>query len=154
MSVDFKEFTKKGVILARGVKETVISSILFGVIYWPTTEYIVERSNWITSSLYIKVVALFVVFLLSRIQKQDLSLKNPTVKVWALLAIVGLLEAVAVLSIGFGGAYGDYIIVAPIASALTIVTISLAVIFLKEKISRVQAVGIALTITGIVMTAL
>jgi len=45
------------------------------------------------------------------------------------------------------------VIVNPIASALSIVTISMAVIFLKEKISKTQAIGIFMTIGGIILSA-
>jgi drug/metabolite transporter (DMT)-like permease len=43
--------------------------------------------------------------------------------------------------------------VTPIASALSIVTISMAAIFLKEKISKLQGIGMMIVITGIVLTA-
>ena len=49
-------------------------------------------------------------------------------------------------------AFGDAIIVGPVSSSLTVVTVGMAVIFLKEKITRSQGVGIALTIVGIILT--
>jgi len=42
--------------------------------------------------------------------------------------------------------------ITPIASALSIVTIALAIIFLKEKISRIQGIGISVAIAGIIIT--
>ncbi|NCS32019.1 EamA family transporter [bacterium] len=67
--------------------------------------------------------------------------------------MVGIMEAVGVLSTSFGVSIGDSIIVAPIASALTIVTISLAMIFLKERVTKTQGMGIVITVIGIILTA-
>ena len=58
-----------------------------------------------------------------------------------MLAAIGILEAIAVLSVTFGQSFGDGIIVAPISSALTVVTVGLAMIFSKEKITKLQGVG-------------
>lgn len=153
VSVDFRELKSKTISLVKGVKETVASAILFGVIYWPINEYIVERSDWISSSLYIKLFAILFVLVMSIMQRKNLSIKKTNTNVWMPLVVVGVLEAIAVLSIGFGGAYGDNIIVAPIASGLSIVTISLAMFFLKEKITKIQGTGIAITIAGIILMA-
>ena len=68
-----------------------------------------------------------------------------------MVIVVGLLEAMGILSVSFGLSVGDSIIIAPIASALTLVTVGLAMIFLKEKISRTQAFGILMTVAGIVL---
>jgi drug/metabolite transporter (DMT)-like permease len=49
---------------------------------------------------------------------------------------------------------GDAILITPIASALSIVTIALAMILLKEKVSRLQGLGMLLAVAGIAVTAL
>jgi uncharacterized membrane protein len=154
VSVDFRDFIKKGISLVSGVKESALAAVMFGLFYWPINEYIVERSDWIASSLYIKIIAIFTVFVIAYLQKSNLTLVSKKKNILFVLALVGILEAMAVLSIGFGGAYGDYIIVGPIAGSLTVVTVTLAIIFLKEKITKTQGLGIGLVITGIILTAL
>ena len=67
---------------------------------------------------------------------------------------MGIIEAGAVAFVNYGLTIGDAILITPIASALSIVTIALAVIFLKDKITRLQGVGILSAITGIIVTAL
>ncbi|WP_022666869.1 hypothetical protein [Desulfospira joergensenii] len=52
------------------------------------------------------------------------------------------------------GTIGDAILITPIASALSIVTISMAILFLKEKISRLQGIGIGTAVAGIVLAGL
>lgn len=154
VSVNFKDFIKKGISLVSGVKESALAAIMFGLFYWPINEYIVERSDWIASTLYIKIIAIITVFIIAYFQKSNLTLVPRKKNILLVLALVGILEAIAVLSIGFGGAYGDYIIVGPIAGSLTVVTVTLAMIFLKEKITKVQGLGIGMVIAGIILTAL
>ena len=67
---------------------------------------------------------------------------------------LGVIEVAAVALVNYGLTIGDAILITPIASALSIVTIMLAVIFLKDKISKLQGIGIAMAIAGIVTTAL
>lgn len=140
--------------LLHGVKETLISTAFFGIIEWPLNEYIVENADWLLVSFLTKLVALAVVLLFANIQRQTLQLKKIAADNIALLIAVGLLEAVGILSVSYGQAFGDGIIVAPISSALTVVTVTLAIIFQKEKISKVQGAGIMAVIIGIFLTAL
>jgi uncharacterized membrane protein len=55
--------------------------------------------------------------------------------------------------VNYGLTIGDAILITPIASALSIVTITLAIIFLKEKVTKLQGVGIVTAIIGIIFTA-
>lgn len=153
VSLNFNELRKGTVSLVNGVKETLVAAIVFGVLYWPLSEYVIEQTHFLTVSFSVKLIALTTVFVFSLIQKQRLVLENRQPKILLLIAAVGILEAVGVLSANFGVMYGDGILVAPIASSLTIVTVGLAMIFMKERITRTQAFGIALTVIGILLTA-
>jgi drug/metabolite transporter (DMT)-like permease len=153
VSVNFNDLRKGTISLLKGVKETLLATIMFGIFYWPLNEFVVEQNDWLAIGLITKIVAVTFVFLISLRNKNSLSVINLSQKLIILIALVGILEAIAVLSVTFGQAYGDGIIVAPISSALTIVTVGLAMIFSKEKITRVQGLGIAVVIIGIVITA-
>jgi bacterial/archaeal transporter family protein len=153
VSVDFSDFKKGKVSLLNGVKETLLSTIMFGVFYWPVNEYIVERTHWLSTTVITKLSALVFVFLLSVWKKDHLHITSKSKKLWLIVFAVGILEAIGVSSVSFGLSVGDSILVAPIASSLTIVTVGLAIIFLKEKISKIQGVGIMLTVLGIILTA-
>lgn len=154
VSVKLEELHHGGLALLNGVKETLLSAVLFGVLYWPLSEVLIEQTNFLLVTLLVKVVAILTVVGMAWRVKSSLLPPVSTTKLWLTLTAVGLLEAVGVLSVNLGMQYGDAIIVAPIASALTVVTISLAVIFLKERLSRVQVAGIVLTMTGILLTTL
>jgi drug/metabolite transporter (DMT)-like permease len=68
--------------------------------------------------------------------------------------LMGMIEVGAVALVNYGLTIGDAILITPIASALSVVTITLAVIFLKEKVSKLQGLGIFMAIVGIIVTAL
>jgi len=70
-----------------------------------------------------------------------------------MVVLMGIIEASAVALVNFGLTIGDAILITPIASALSIVTITLAIVFLKEKVTKLQGVGIIAAIVGIILTA-
>ena len=67
---------------------------------------------------------------------------------------MGVIEVCAVAAVNYGLAIGEAILVSPIASALSVVTIVLALVFLREKISALQGLGTAMAVVGIITTAL
>ena len=71
----------------------------------------------------------------------------------AMILFAGVIEAAAITVVNWGLTIGDVILVTPISSALSVVTIGMAVIFLKEKITRLQGAGMVMAIAGIVLTA-
>lgn len=153
VGVNFGELVSGKISFTRGVKEAVIASVLFGIFYWPVNEYITERAHWLSSSILIKIISLAIVFIIAVFSKTKLKFENKSKDIFMIVFWVGVLEAVGVLSTSFGVSVGDSILVAPIASALTIVTITLAIIFLKEKVSKLQTFGILMTVAGIILTA-
>jgi transporter family protein len=66
---------------------------------------------------------------------------------------MGIIEAGAVAVVNFGLTIGVALLITPIASAISIVTIGLAIFFLKDKIKRFQGLGIITVIIGIIKTA-
>lgn len=155
VSVNFKELKKGVVVLARGVKETLLATIFFGILFWPYNEIVLEQNNLLWVTALTKFFALIFVFVVMKFLKEQLALPQgtyPKKSLWLLVAATGILEAGAMLSVNFGSQVGDGILVQPIASALTIVTVTLAFIFLKERITRMQMLGIFMTIVGIILT--
>lgn len=154
VSVNFSDLKKGSVSLLKGVKETLLATVMFGVFYWPLNEFVVEQTDWLAISLITKATAIAFVFLLMTLRnKEPVTIKRATSKLIILVAAVGILEAIGVLSVTFGQSFGDGIIVAPISSALTVVTVALAMIFSKERINKIQGLGIAMAVIGIVLTA-
>ena len=70
-----------------------------------------------------------------------------------MVGLMGIVEAGAVAAVNYGLTIGDAILITPISSALSIVTITLAITFLKDKITKLQGLGMLIAIAGIVVTA-
>jgi uncharacterized membrane protein len=152
VALNIKDLLNSKVSLLAGVKETVFASIAFGA-YWNLSEYLAEQTGWLPTSFWVKVISIGLLFSLSIYKKENLGLKEKNKNLLLLVGAVGLLEAFAVAAVNFGLSVGDVVLVSPISSALSLVTISMAVIFLKERLTRTQVAGIGITLVGIVLTA-
>jgi transporter family protein len=97
-------------------------------------------------------IILFLLFF-SFIIKRELVLTKATTKTKILVLLMGSIEAGAVAIVNYGLTIGDAILITPIASALSVVTITLAIIFLKDKITKLQGLGMIGAIAGIIVTA-
>lgn len=152
-SIDWRSLTNQKFQLSLGVKETIVGAFFFGI-FWNISEIISEKVGWILTTLLVKLgIALFLL-LFSVIVKKELGLRNSTPSIKLVILFMGIIEVTAVALVNYGLTIGDAILITPISSALSIVTISLAVIFLKDKLTKIQGLGIAMAIFGIIVTAL
>jgi transporter family protein len=152
VSLRIGDIKDKNLKLLSGVKETVFAAFLFGI-FWNLSELVSEKIGWLSTTLFVKIGVVLALLLFSLLLNRELKITKTTPKVWGLILFAGVLEAAAVASVNWGLTIGDVILVTPISSALSIVTIMMAVIFLKEKISKLQGIGMVMVISGIVMTA-
>ena len=67
-----------------------------------------------------------------------------------ILMVAGLLDVGGVLCMIIGLAQAPIFVVASISAAHPLVTMSLALIFLKERLSRVQSIGVILAVAGVI----
>lgn len=137
--------------LLKGVKETVAAAILFGA-FWNISDVITSEIGWALTTIFIKACIILFLILFALVMKREVSLAQSTNRTIFLVALVGILEAVGTTSFNWGLSVGDVILVTPIASALTIVTITMALVFLKEKLTRTQTLGMGIAIAGIILT--
>ena len=154
VAVNFKDLLGGRSTLVKGVKEAVLASVLFGLLYWPVNEYLTEKADWLVISTIIKAISLLIILLVAIAGKSELKIVKTSSKILFMVFLVGILEAVGILSTSFGVSVGDSVLVAPISSGLTMVTVLLAVIFLKEKLTKLQTLGVLMTVGGIILTAI
>lgn len=152
VSLKWSDIKGQKIELLAGVKETILAAVLFGA-FWIFSEIISESIGWFSTTLLVKFGIILFMMLYSLLAKRELRITNIAPKILILILLAGVLEAAAVAVVNWGLTVGDAILVTPISSALSIVTISMAVIFLDEKISRQQGLGMVMVIAGIVMTA-
>lgn len=151
-ALDWGSIGNQKLQLSLGVKEAIWGAFFFGI-FWNISEIISEEIGWLLTTLFVKLgIAIFLLFF-SFVAKQKVGIANISMQTKYMILLMGIIEVGAVALVNYGLAIGDAILITPIASALSIVTIALAVIFLKDKVTKFQRVGVCVAIVGIVATA-
>lgn len=151
-SIDWGRIRNQRLQLSLGVKEAILGAFFFGI-FWNFSELISEEIGWLLTTLLVKVGIAVFLLIFSFAVKQEVGLINSSTKTKYMILLMGIIEVGAVALVNYGLTIGDAILITPIASALSIVTITLAVFFLKDKVSKLQGFGIITAIVGIVATA-
>ncbi|MGD9043188.1 MAG: DMT family transporter [Desulfobacterales bacterium] len=151
-SLNWRDIKNHRLKLSLGVKETVLGAFFFGV-FWNISEVISEKIGWLSTTLFVKFGIIVFLLLFSFLVKRELVLTKATPKTKLMVLLMGSIEAGAVAIVNYGLTIGDAILITPIASALSIVTITLAIIFLKDKVTKLQGLGMLAAIAGIIVTA-
>lgn len=151
-SLNWSDIGNHGFQVSSGVKEAVLGALFFGV-FWNVSEIISEEAGWLLATLFVKAGIVLFVLIFSFLAKQQIGWTTATTSTKYAILLMGIIEAGAVAIVNYGLTIGQAILITPIASALSIVTITLAVVFLKEKVTRLQALGMCTAIGGIVVTA-
>jgi transporter family protein len=151
-SLNWSDIKNHSFKLSLGVKETVLGAFFFGV-FWNISEVTSEKIGWLPTTLFVKFGIIVLLLFFSFLIKRELVLTKATTKTKLMVLLMGIIEAGAVAIVNFGLTIGDAILITPIASGLSIVTITLAIIFLKDKVTRLQRVGMIAAIAGIIVTA-
>jgi bacterial/archaeal transporter family protein len=152
-SINWSDIRNRKFQLSSGVKEAVLGAFFFGI-FWNISEIISEEVGWLLTTLLVKFGIVLFLLIFSFLVKREIGLTETAAKTKYTVVLMGVIEAGAVAVVNFGLAIGDAILITPIASALSIVTITLAIIFLKDKVTKLQGLGIITAIFGIIVTAL
>ena len=151
-SLNWNDIRRQKFSLSAGVKEAVIGAFFFGV-FWNFSEVISEQAGWLFTTLFVKFGIVLFLLIFSFLVKREISLSQAGSRTKTMVLLMGVIEAGAVALVNYGLTIGDAILITPIASALSIVTITLAIIFLKERVTRLQGFGMLMAVCGIVVTA-
>lgn len=151
-SLNWNDIKNQRFQLSVGVKETVAGAFFFGI-FWNVSEVVSEEIGWLFTTLFVELGIILFLLLFSLFTKREINLANATMKTKNMLVVMGIVEAGAVAAVNYGLTIGDAILITPIASALSIVTIGLAIIFLKDKVTKLQGLGVWMAILGIITTA-
>ncbi len=152
-SLNWSEIKNQKFQLSAGVKEAVFGAFFFGI-FWNVSEIISEKVGWLLTTLFIKFGIILFLLIFSLLGKQGIGITKISTKTKTIILLMGVIETGAVALVNYGLTIGDAILITPIASALSIVTITLAIIFLKDKVTKFQGFGIITAIIGIIVTAL
>jgi len=150
-SLNIKELRKQGFQFSSGAKEAILGAFFFGI-FWNLSEIITEEIGWFLTTLYVKFGIVVFLLVFSMLAKRGVGIAQTTSKTNSVIILMGIVEAAAAAIVNYGLTIGDAILITPIASALSVVTILLAMIFLKERISGLQGIGMIMAIAGIITT--
>ena len=148
-SIDWGRIRHQKPQLSLGVKEAILGAFFFGI-FWNISEMISEEIGWLSTTLLVKLGIVIFLLIFAFAKRQTLGRLNSSAKVKAVILLMGAIEVGAVSLVNYGLTIGDAILITPIASALSIVTIMLAIVFLKDRVSTPQGLGIVMAIVGIV----
>ncbi|MDD2923186.1 MAG: EamA family transporter, partial [Anaerolineales bacterium] len=151
-SLNLSDIKNRKFQLSSGVKEAILGAFFFGI-FWNISEIVSEDIGWLITTLLVKFGIVVFLLIFSFFARQQVKLSETSASIKYTVAVMGVIEAGAVVLVNYGLTIGDAILITPIASALSIVTIALAIIFLKEKIESHQIFGIIAAISGIILTA-
>lgn len=151
-SINWNEIRIQGFKLSAGVKEAALGAFFFGV-FWNISEVVSEAIGWLSTTLFVKLGIILFLLLYALLANREMSLAAASTRIRLIVALMGIIEISAVALVNYGLVIGDAILITPISSALSIVTITLAVIFLKDRLTILQGVGVFMAIGGIVVTA-
>ncbi len=151
-SLNWTDIRNQGFRISSGVREAVLGAFFFGI-FWNISEIISEQAGWLLATLLVKLGIVLCVLVFSLLVKREIGWTTAAIRTKYAVLLMGIIEAGAVAIVNYGLTIGQAILITPIASALSIVTITLAVVVLKEKVTRLQALGMLAAIVGIVVTA-
>lgn len=150
--LDLHELTKRKVHLDRGLIFALISMILWGV-YFTFIKIPVKEIGWFWPNYFSFLFFAPLVYWFMKFRKIPLHRPNHNKAFLPLLAAIVLARG-AELSFNLGIERGYTSIVAPIAGANPVLFLVLAVIFLKDPITKQQVAGIATTLVGIILLSI
>lgn len=151
-SIDFEEVKKDGFDkkdLVKGVPEALLGVALFSV-WFPFWDNFVSGGNWLVLVILLRAVITLFLFGVTKVSKLSTEVKDLQVVKW--LVIIGLLDAIAYLTLTWGYGVTSYTsLISVLSATFSLPTLLLARIFLKEKLQLTQWGGIGLILLGLAL---
>lgn len=141
-----KSNLKKGIISA-------IGAVIVFMFWYPLWDQYISDKNWIGLVLVLRIFNSLVVLIYMLATKMKILVKDKEVFFW--LIITGLLDAIACIAMTWGFGASTYTsVVTVLGSAFMVPTLVMARIFLKEKLTPLQWVGILGIVSGLICMGL
>lgn len=154
-SFDYKELKKIDFELrdlSKGIPETLLAAILMGL-YFPFWDRFLTNEGWPFFLLLSGVFSSLILFIISFFRKSDLKIKDK--KLWKWLFLIGIFNWGGFIFLIWGFELTRFTSIITLLSATSpVVVITLARIFLKEKLSLTQKLGIGLLFVGLIIISI
>ena len=150
-----KSTRDEGPVTLKGVPEAIVSAIAFGVMFWLIYAYVKAPLGDVYPLILLKVMATsFAVGYVAKSPAPEVSEVPPLGKLLSIAGVAALLDTMAWVSYLFGSRQDHAAVVTALASLFSVTTIVLAGIFLKERLNRLQWIGVAVVLIGILLVSL
>ncbi len=143
-SYDPTGLKKINLLQAKGAKEAIAAAILWGFGF-NAVGYLVNNLGWFNALVAIQLAFLTVAGVILFVKKEKFLCKD-----YKPFIILGSLDLLGFISYNLGEELGFTAILAPIGSAYPVVASALGYLFLRERISANQKLGVAAVIAGVI----
>lgn len=134
-----------------GVPSALGAMLSFGVFLW-AVDFVVPEVGVFWPVMVGKVTDVLIALVLLVLRPRPFV--RPSAGLWWRIAVVSTLNTVGFLSFNIGVTVADAAIVSPISSLASPVTILLAWLFFRERLSRVQWLGVVTILIGVLLVGL
>jgi len=134
----------------KGVYMAITAMLAFGSAIF-LFGYLIKATNWIFALVFGRILTMLLIFNYLKFRK--IQLKVPK-SILPFLIMVGILEIGGAISYSFGVNVSLVSLVSVISSLYPLILVMLAGIFLKERISNAQKLGIFTILLGLVLISL
>jgi drug/metabolite transporter (DMT)-like permease len=135
----------------KGLPETFVGVVLFAI-WFPLWDNFVSKGDWAFLVTALRAAVALTVLIFAKSTKTQLMVKGTDI--WKLLVVIGILDGGAYLTLTWGfGATMLTSVVTMLSAAYSLPTLILARIFLKEKLTVNQWVGVLSIVGGLVLLA-
>jgi len=155
---EFDKFSLKN--MTKGLPEVLAGMIIFGF-FFPCWDWFLEYQGqgWITPAtiqrVFLVMIFLSAIYVVSFYKKVPANIGIEKGKIWMWLILIGLFDAAAALMTTWGYKFTDITsVVVVLSGAFPLPAVILARIFLKEKLTTNQIIGIAGIIAGLIVLAI
>jgi drug/metabolite transporter (DMT)-like permease len=141
-----------GPITVKGVPEAIASAVGFGIMFWILDAFVKQPLGDVYPLILLKVMAsMFAAGYVAR--SPSAGTPPPMSKLLALALVAALLDTLAWVSYLFANKQQHGAIGTALASLFSVVTVVLAGIFLKERLNKVQWLGVAVVLGGVLLVS-
>ncbi len=138
--------------LLAGVKEDLISAGCFGF-HFVFIGIMVAKYGWLVPVFFFRVFNVIFLLLYTYFFSREFKIKLSAMDnyIYRLFPLIVIFDVAAILGFSLG-VNSEYVsIVTPVALSFPLVTVTLASIFYKERLDKIQIIGIILLISGIIL---
>lgn len=154
ISLDSESLKLRKLKLARipGMRDILAATILASLwtVLWG---HFVSGKDWLVYAAIMYAFMTLTVIVVSLVQRVKLNVVNG--KTWKYFFLIGASEVIAYAGVSLGYSQTSRTsIVAVLSAAFSVPTVILAYLFLKERVTKFQVLGIAFVITGVVLISM